>query len=217
MSLLSIKDLTIKYDEYIFEKFNLEINYGDRLVIIGPSGSGKTSLIKALLGQVEYEGQINASEEVKYSYMPQSLALFPHKTVEQNIRLPYKIKKDNREIDHKLYEEFGLTKLLNKYPHQLSGGQAQRVSLLRALIDQANILCIDEPLSKLDQITKEKMIEFFLEQFKENCAVFYITHDLNEAIKIATKIIVINDEVTIVDSSNLDDALYEKLKQLIMK
>lgn len=200
MCLIKIRNLSLKYEEYLFKNLNLDINPQDRIVIIGPSGSGKSSLLKAILRQIEYEGKISFKEGVKVSYMPQNLALLPHKTVQQNIELPLKIKKKIINISPKLYQKFGLEKHLNKYPKQLSGGQAQRVSLMRAIVDNCEVLCIDEPLSKLDQITKIEMIDFFKENFQTNSAVLYITHDLMEAQKIATKIIVINKKITIINN-----------------
>ncbi|MFV0288732.1 MAG: ATP-binding cassette domain-containing protein [Mycoplasmatales bacterium] len=200
MCLIKIRNLSLKYEEYLFKNLNLDINPRDRIVIIGPSGSGKSSLLKAILRQIKYEGKISFKEGVKVSYMPQNLALLPHKTVQQNIELPLKIKKKIINISPKLYQKFGLEKHLNKYPKQLSGGQAQRVSLMRAIVDNCEVLCIDEPLSKLDQITKIEMIDFFKENFQTNSAVLYITHDLMEAQKISTKIIVINKKITIINN-----------------
>lgn len=217
MYLVKLENLAIKYSNYLFQNLTLEVKPEDRIVIIGPSGSGKSSLLKAILQQITYEGEIIFNDNVKVSYMPQNLALLPHKTVKENVELPLKIRKQKQKIDFSLYKKFGLEKLMNKYPKELSGGQAQRVSLMRAIVDNCQILCIDEPLSKLDQITKEELIDFFKDNFKKDSAVIYITHDLVEAQKIATKIIVINKKITVIENNQDFEQTNNKLRELIKK
>ncbi len=214
MDLLKIEDLAVEFDgHYIFDNFNLSLQAGERIVIIGESGSGKTSIIRAILNDIKYQGKITCNSKV--AYMPQGLALLDHKTVKANVELPAIL--DSKVIKPELsdYSHFGLETHLDKYVSNLSGGQKQRVALMRALFTGGDILLFDEPLSKLDAITKDKMLAYFTDHIPADCGLIYITHDLKEAVEISTKIIVMGAVPQVIDNNINPDQLYELLKQLI--
>lgn len=204
MNLLTVTDLAIIYKHhYLFDNLNLSVDRGERLVIIGESGSGKSSILKAILGAIEYEGKIELNS--KPAYMPQELALFDHKTVRQNVMLPSIIDSSIASVCDEDFVHFGLEYHLDKYVSKLSGGERQRVALMRALHSGGDLLLFDEPLSKLDEITKDKMLTYFAERINNNFGLVYITHDLNEAVALGTKILVLGASPQLIDN-NLEEA-----------
>lgn len=210
MKLLTINDLAISYrGYYLFDNLNLSVETGQRLVIIGESGSGKSSILKAILDAIDYQGIINIDSKV--SYMPQDLALLDHKTVRQNVELPALIDKTIVPPSVGEYTRYGLERHLDTYVSKLSGGERQRVALMRALASGGKLLLFDEPLSKLDQINKERMTEYFKNNITEEYGLIYITHDLNEAVTLGTQILVLSSTPQLIDN-NLPT---EEMKQLL--
>ncbi len=215
MNLLTINDLAVEFDgHYIFDNFNLSLQAGERIVIIGESGSGKTSIIRAILKDAKYKGDIEISSKI--AYMPQGLALLEHKTVRGNVELPAKLDSNIDIPSENDYKHFGLDTMKDRYVSKLSGGQRQRVALMRALFTGGEILLFDEPLSKLDAITKEKMVDYFIDNIPTSSGLIYITHDLNEAVKIGTKIVVMGPRPQIIDNNIDRDQLFTILNQLIL-
>lgn len=216
MELVNVQNLAIEYDgEYLFNNLSFNVQSGKRLVIIGPSGCGKSSIIKAILDQVEYEGEISINGDI--GYMPQNLALLKHLTVEENVMLPHKVSKNTIDIKDDDYAHFGILDLKNRYIHELSGGQSQRVALMRAVYHNTPILCIDEPLSKLDQITKEQMVDFFKKNIDKDKAIIYVTHDLYEASTIADQILVLGANPVLIDNNLNKEDMVRKLRNLLLK
>lgn len=213
MNLLKIENLAIIYQyAYLFDELNFSLNKGERLVIIGESGSGKSSILNAIIGAIEYEGSIEINTDV--SYMPQSLALLDHKTVRGNVELPRIIRKLEQIADDE-YNQFGLEQYIDTYVSKLSGGQRQRVALMRALYSGGSLLLFDEPLSKLDQINKERMMDYFLNHITDDYGLVYITHDLNEAVKIGTKILVLSEYPQMIDNNLEPDVMKTLLKEML--
>lgn len=214
MELLKISDLAITYNNfYLFDSLNLSVNSGERLVIIGESGSGKSSILKAILKAIEYQGHISINSKV--SYMPQDLALLDHKTVRQNVELPAILDQNVKLPTATDYEDFGLTNHLNQYVSKLSGGERQRVALMRALNSGGDLLLFDEPLSKLDQITKNRILSYFLAHISDEYGLVYITHDLNEAVTLGTKILVLNSSPQLIDNNLEPEQMLEKLTAML--
>ncbi len=212
MALLKIENLKIKYnDNYLFTDLSFTIKEGDKLAVIGQSGSGKSSILKAIIGAIDYEGTITRCSDV--CYMPQDLALLDFKTVRENVQLPRQLNNNPSNIEVERYKLFGLEDQIDKYVSNLSGGQRQRVALMRALNSNGKILLFDEPLSKLDEITKEGMIDYFSTHITKEYGLIYITHDLNEAIKIGTKILVIGKQSIIVENDEQMDK--SQLKKIL--
>lgn len=214
MNLLTVSDLAITYqDKYLFTNLNLSVASGERLIIIGESGCGKSSVLKAILGAINYDGEITTNSKI--SYMPQNLALLDHKTVRQNIELPGLLDRSIGIPEDELYQQFGLASHLDQYVSKLSGGERQRVALMRALVSGGNLLLFDEPLSKLDQLTKERMLAYFEQQITKQYGLLYVTHDLHEAVTLATKILVLSSEPQLIENNLAPELMVTKLKQML--
>lgn len=214
MNLLTIKDLAIEYNgRYLFDGLNISVDQGQKLVIIGESGCGKSSILKAIVGAVSYQGQIDLNSKI--AYMPQDLALFDHKTVRQNVELPAIISKHPITIDDEQYKHFGLAQHRDQYVSKLSGGERQRVALMRALKTGGDLLLFDEPLSKLDEITKERMVDYFKANITDQYGLIYITHDLNEAVALADQILVLGPIPQLIDNNLEPEAQQQILKQML--
>ncbi|MDE0112494.1 MAG: ABC transporter ATP-binding protein [Albidovulum sp.] len=190
------------------QNISLEIFEGEFLTIVGPSGSGKTTLIRLLVGMDEpTEGEIRLRgkriEGTPANKRPtcmvfQSLALFPHKTVGQNIEFPLKIRREPQDRrQERANELLDLLRLPRDYYHkriaQCSGGEQQRVALARALAFDPEILFFDEPLSALDYRLR-KALEKELKDLHERTGktFVYITHSLEEAMVMSDRIAIMN-------------------------
>lgn len=214
MNLLQINNLAITYhDKYLFENLDLSVNSGERLVIIGESGSGKSSILKAILDATNYSGEIALKSQI--SYMPQDLALVNHKTVKQNVELPATLNSSLTKPHLEQYDHFGLANHLNDYVSNLSGGERQRVALMRALSSGGQLLLFDEPLSKLDQINKHKLLGYFLKHITDDYGLIYITHDLDEAVTLATKILVLGKNHLLIENNIQPQAMRDKLSKML--
>ena len=193
--------------------FSIE-NEGDIICLLGPSGIGKTTILRTIAGlerissgSIKLNGKVLSSEKINIepenrdiSLAFQENSLFPHYTVEENILLGAERNKDknNKLISFgELVELLDIPKILNKYPHQISAGEAQRASLARSLITQPNLLLLDEPLSNVDQSFKEEIqvrLKRILKQLKITTII--VTHDSYEAFYLGSKCgIILNQEL----------------------
>lgn len=197
-------------DNIILDNFNLDIHKGEFLSIIGSSGSGKTTVLKMINDLVEPDGGDvivngkNNKEVDKISlrrnigYAVQGSILFPHMDVYKNISYVLDLNKEDKkkikETVYKWMEIVSLDKsLVHRYPNELSGGEAQRVSIARALASGAEILLMDEPFSAVDEITRRKLQDELLSIYeKTGITIVFITHDINEALKLSSRILVMN-------------------------
>ena len=179
---------------------NISFNLCDQdfLCIIGDSGCGKSTLLNILAGLEEKtSGQIIFKKDVKIGYMLQEDALFPWLNILENASLGLKIShcdtKENRDFVKMLLSKYGLSDFLYKYPHELSGGMRQRVALIRTLALKPDILMLDEPFSALDYVSRLNVSNDVANIIKnEGKTVIMITHDIAEAISLATKVIVLS-------------------------
>ncbi len=190
----------------VLSGLNLRVAHGEILVLLGRSGSGKTTTLKLVnqlvsptSGQVLVNGKANDQVDViqlrrGIGYVIQEAGLFPHFTVERNIGLVPKIEGWPEERVRARVQEMlqlvGLTPdLASRYPHQLSGGQRQRVGVARALAADPAILLMDEPFGALDPLTRDELQrEFLLLQQRVHKTVVFVTHDLREALRLASRI-----------------------------
>ena len=180
------------------DRASLEIGEGSTLVIQGASGSGKTTLLRLIAGlELPDDGEISINGEGangpgrslpphmrKMGFVFQAPALWPHLTVADNILfgLAGRPRRENRQRMEELLERTGLAGLQKRYPDQLSGGQARRVSLARALAPEPSCLLMDEPLTNLDDDLKDKMLSLIKEELSRlGSAMIYVTHDSSEA------------------------------------
>ncbi len=193
--------------------FSIE-NEGDIICLLGPSGIGKTTILRTIAGlekidegSISLKNQILSSKKINIepenrnvSLSFQDNSLFPHYTVEKNILLGVEKNKDIKKKKIKFNEVVDLlniSTILNKYPHQISAGEAQRASLARSLITQPDLLLLDEPLSNVDQSFKEE-IQVNLKKILNSLKIttIIVTHDSYEAFYLGSKCgIILNKEL----------------------
>lgn len=207
--MISYKNVSMEYPESrkVLDNLNFNIEKGEFFVIVGPSGSGKTTSLKLINRLIEQtDGDIffnnkklkdyNLRElRLKIGYVLQEIALFPNLTVFENISLIPEMKKMDREIiDEKidfLLNKVGLEpkRYKDRFPEELSGGEKQRVGILRAIISGPEILLMDEPFSALDPISRINLQDLIKELHDEyKITTVFVTHDMSEAIKLADRI-----------------------------
>lgn len=199
--------LTCPISGKILEDINFEIKEGEFFVLVGPSGSGKTTTLKLINRLIEQtEGDIlfqgkklkdyNLRElRLSTGYVLQQIALFPNLTVEENIALIPEMKHmDKAFVVQKmedLLQKVGLNpkQYMKRLPKELSGGEKQRVGILRAIIANPKVLLMDEPFSALDPISKGQLQDLIKELHAEyHMTTVFVTHDMREALKLADRI-----------------------------
>ncbi|MFD1677730.1 ABC transporter ATP-binding protein [Alicyclobacillus fodiniaquatilis] len=184
---------------HVLDDINLEIEQGEFITVIGPSGCGKSTLLKIISGlDAEYDGVVRLGQQkiakpgVDKGFIFQEHRLFPWLTVEENIAADLSFK--NREVRQKVNELIALVHLTGfekAYPRQLSGGMAQRVAIARALLREPKILLLDEPFGALDAFTRTHMQDVLLDIWLQNqTTMVFVTHDLDEAIVLASRVVV---------------------------
>ena len=209
MASVTINNVIKRYGAVqVMHGVSVDIADGEFVVLVGPSGCGKSTLLRMLAGLEEISaGQISIGDRVVNGVPPkdrdiamvfQSYALYPHKTVAENIGFPLKMaKRPKAEIDEKVGKAAGildLAHLLDRYPKQLSGGQRQRVAMGRAIVRDPSVFLFDEPLSNLDaklRVTMRVEIKELHQRLKTT--IVYVTHDQIEAMTMADKIVVMRD------------------------
>ena len=211
--MIELQGLTKRYgDKVAVDDVSLDIPEGEVAVLIGPSGSGKTTtmrminrMIEPTSGRILVDGRDIMSEPItelrrSLGYAIQSVGLFPHLTVAENIgTVPKLLKWDKARIASRTEELLGLVGLdseayAGKYPRQLSGGEAQRVGVARALAADPPVLLMDEPFGAVDPLTRDRLqAEFARIQRTLRKTVVFVTHDVDEAIRLADRIAILRD------------------------
>jgi len=207
---VSFKGVTKRFPDgtIALDRLDLEFDTGEFIVLLGPSGSGKTTACRLLAGlETPSEGGMELDGRV-ISHRPprlrgigmvfQNYALYSHKSVYENIAYPLRVRKAPRpEIDRKVREMAELLQIgayLHRRPGQLSGGQAQRVAVARALVWEPAICLMDEPLSNLDALLRLHMRTELNRLHRQLGKTFvFVTHDQEEAMTLATRIAVLKD------------------------
>jgi len=184
--MLRIENLTIAVDgENLFSPINIELQPKTISVIMGSSGAGKTSIINAIRGTIPYNGFISSNNI--FAVFQDSHQLFPWYSIRKNLNIG--CKNNWSEI----VSEWKLTDLLDKKPNNISGGQRQRFTLIRAMCSGAETILCDEPLSGLDALTSYYVLKDFKDKIKQlNLNVLYITHNIHEAKQIADEILLLS-------------------------
>ena len=186
---LDIKNLTFYYkkENPIYKDFSLELNKGELVTIFGKSGTGKTTLFELILGSLKpISGTIEKSK-IAMIFQDPFNSFHPTYTIMEQIK---DVVKEDFSKDLEIYlEKLTLDRnLLDKKPHQLSGGQLQRCSILRALLLKPDLLLVDEPTSALDNIIAYDVMKLLI-KFLDSCAILLITHDFDMASWCSDKII----------------------------
>ena len=201
---LSLRGVSFSYGaQFALEDLNLDIGVTEFVSIIGPSGCGKTTLLNIISGLIDpSDGKIyiNGEESSRLgqiSYMHQEDTLLPWRTAFENAILGLEINGElnakSRQKVIKLFEDFGLLHTMNKMPSTLSGGMKQRVSFLRSVLTNNQILLLDEPFASLDAITRIEVRDWLKNILSNHSrTVLLVTHDIEEAIALSNRIIVIN-------------------------
>lgn len=184
--MIEIKGLGKNYSSVkVYENFNLDIDGGKVTCILGESGSGKTTLLNCIAGLTPYAGEITPTE---CSYIFQNARLVPNLTVYGNLKL---VCADDGKIAEML-ERVHLSDKARSYPKKLSGGQAQRAAIARAFLFGAPAMLMDEPFASLDLKLKRDMTELFFSIWRnDGRTVLMVTHDIDEAVSMAHRIIVL--------------------------
>ena len=186
---MKIEHLTFSFDDKrIFDDFHLEIENGHITALMAPSGSGKTTLLRLIAGLIKPKsGSIDVGNQT-VGIMFQEPRLFGQLNALQNVMLVMKDKTNKQTQATRLLEAFGVADAADKFPEELSGGMAKRVSLARAIAYNADILLLDEPFSALDANTKEGVIST-AKSLLHGKTVLLVTHDAQEAATFADNIV----------------------------
>lgn len=202
MEVLSIKNLNKTFESgFKLKDINFHINESEVVSLIGESGSGKTSISKIIMGLLKAEGKIQINGKVQMIFQSPYSSLNPKYKIRDIIAegvIYQKILKKEENLDEYLLtilNEVGLDKeVLNKYPHELSGGMRQRVGIARAVAVKPNLIIADEILTALDALTQIQILELF-QKLKENTKISYlfISHDINVVKKISDRLLIIKD------------------------
>lgn len=213
MSVISLTDITAAYGKKgVLEHFNLDITQGEFVMLIGTSGCGKTTALKLMngllkpnAGWVMVNGKDLADTDLtelrrKLGYVVQETGLFPHLTIAKNISYVADLsrKKDKKAVKERVNRLLELVELpeevLRRYPDELSGGQKQRVGIARALMNSPEILLMDEPFGAVDEITRRRLQEEIGRiHRRQKETIVFVTHDIDEALRLGTRIVVMDE------------------------
>ena len=211
--MIKVENITKRFkNRTVLKSISFQIEKGEFVSIIGPSGCGKTTLLKMINRLIKpTSGKIFINGENIYDkdpitlrrnmgYVIQQNGLFPHMTIKDNIEIIPKLeKKKSEEIYKRTIERMNMVDLnpdeyLNRYPSELSGGEQQRIGVARAFANDTDIVLMDEPFSALDPITRADLQNELLNlQSKLNKTIVFVTHDMDEALKLSNKICLMKD------------------------
>lgn len=219
---VSIRGLTRSFGDIdVIEGLDLEIEPGEFVALLGASGCGKSTLLRILAGlDRDISGEVRVAQERAVAF--QSPRLMPWKRVWRNVILG--LKKADKQTALVALEEVGMVHRADVWPKVLSGGEAQRASLARALVRQPDLLLLDEPFAALDALTRLKA-QSLVENLwrKHGCSVLLVTHDVEEALLLADRILVMRDgkisqslKMTVSRPRNIaDSSIVEQRTQLL--
>lgn len=208
-NLLKLKEVCFEVNSnLVLEDINLDIDEGNFVSIIGKSGSGKTTLLKIISGLkkptkgtvilndkiLSNDGIFVEPEDRKLGLVVQEKVLFPHLNVQDNVEFGIASDDKKNEKCIEMLKNFHISNLIDKYPHEISGGEAQRVALARTLVTKPSVLLLDEPFNGLDQGLKDEIYPDIKRILKENkMTTIMVSHDLNEVKSLSNKIYELNN------------------------
>lgn len=220
-TIIDFQQVSKAYDsKEVLRELNLTIKKGEFVTIIGSSGCGKTTvlklingLLKADMGTVKVQGEdIKKTDLIKLrrniGYVIQGVGLFPHMNISKNIAYVPNLSKnaDKIQINKKVEKLLQIVELekemLERYPSELSGGQKQRVGIARALAASPEIMLMDEPFGAVDEITRKLLQEQILRiHEKLEMTIIFVTHDIREALKLGSRVLVMDDGKVVQDDT----------------
>ncbi len=232
--IVEIKNISKGYQENqkVLNHLNLAIEEGELITILGPSGCGKTTLLKLINKLIDFdEGDIfvkgkNIKDwdtiELRRSigYVIQQIGLFPHMTIEDNVGYVLSLqgirREERKEKVNELTKLVGLEKeMLNRYPRELSGGQRQRIGVARALAADPDIVLMDEPFGAVDEIARTLLQDELLKLQKDlKKTILFVTHDIQEALKLGTRIVLMNNG-NIEQIGTKEEVLFQPTSQFV--
>lgn len=231
---IQINNITKKYDgRSAIDDVSIDIEGGELVIFIGPSGSGKTTTLRTINRLIEPDsGSIMINDQNimelepvalrrNIGYVIQNIGLFPHMTIAENIGLVAKLegweaKKINDRVKYLLdFVSLPSEMFMDRYPHQLSGGQQQRVGLARALVMDPPLLLMDEPFGALDPILRKQLQNEFC-QIREKLGktIIFVTHDIEEAFKLADRIAIM-DDAKLVQIGTAEELIFHPKNELV--
>ncbi len=201
---LEVRGLGKRFGERrVLDRVSFEVGAGEIVALVGPSGSGKSTLLSLLTGALQpddgeilFGGSPVPARGRPFSYMPQRDVLLPWRRIVDNAGIGLEVagapRREARERVAGLLGAFGLAGTERLYPRQLSGGMRQRVSFLRAVVQDRPVLLLDEPFGALDAITRDELQRWLLEIWQANgWSILFITHDIREAVRLADRVLVL--------------------------
>lgn len=205
---IKIHDLRVRRGSFVLNVSALDVRPREIFAILGSTGSGKTVLMEAIAGacswntgEILLDGKRANSLPVQQRHLGilyQDYALFPHMTVRENVEYGLRTRKiggnEARKRVDRLLASFGIDGIADRYPGIISGGEAQRTALARALVLEPEILLLDEPFSALDPATKRQMYSVVREVHERfDCTIVFVTHDFAEARILADRVGIVLD------------------------
>jgi len=195
-----LKNISLKLNNNeILRDINLQLRKGEITTLIGPNGGGKTSIARILIGVIKAnQGEVLIKKNYKIGYMPQKLNIddtIPIRVIDF-INLSSLQNHNSKENQEKLSGRLGLTNILQKSIHEISGGELQKVSMLRALIQNPEILVLDEPTQFMDIAAQGEFYQLIDEiREQKHCAVLMISHDLHMVMQKTNQVICVNHHI----------------------
>ena len=195
--MISVSGVTKNFDEvHALKEVNLDIATGEFVTIVGPSGCGKSTLLRIIAGLISTQGSVKKPD--KGAFVFQDAALLPWRTVQKNAELLMELedgfsKQERISRVSSALQQVGLEGFEKSYPHQLSGGMKMRLSLARALVLRPDYLLLDEPLSAVDELTRELLQEEIHSLWKkEKFTAILVTHNVTEAVYLSNRVVVMS-------------------------
>lgn len=232
--MLEVKNIVKSFDgKEVLKGIDFKVDKGEKVIIIGPSGSGKSTFLRTLnllesidIGDIIFEGnkintKINVDEyRQKIGMVFQSFNLFNNLTVKENIMLApvtlkLKTKEEAEKEAIKLLEKINLKDKIDKYPSQLSGGEKQRVAIVRALAMNPKMMLFDEPTSALDPEMVGEVLNLMKDLADDGMTMIIVTHEMSFAKDIGSKIVFMDDG-KIVEQGSAEE-IFEKAKSSRLK